>query len=186
MADNHAKRNQARVFFSVILTAIAIGFFLYQFQSGIDSTSASSNETSQNPEYDADESDWRSQIVAAWNSISSDEVYSFECEYPSRKPETLSITCADLGIAVFNIKWKVWEATGAYGLGTYSENDCDPSCAEGTRHDQPVSIHLKDLIFDGRRYYLNTAVITPLNPNQDSIGTLEWNLGEFYRSMSSP
>ena len=126
---------------------------------------------------------WMTTLVEGKESIAASDIYTFDCETIDRKPEVLTTVCADFGVAVWKIKWKTWDAAGAFGTGTYAENDCEPSCAEGKLHEQPVSIQLKDLVTDGKKYYFITAVINQLDPKQKSFGTLIWDIGEFYREM---
>jgi hypothetical protein len=88
-------------------------------------------------------------------------VYIFDCETVDRKVESLTIYCADFGIAVWKIKWSMWSANGAEGSGIFMANDCDPSCAEGGFLEVPVNVYLSDLTTDGKNYFLNTATIVP-------------------------
>jgi hypothetical protein len=63
--------------------------------------------------------------------------------YPtSIKPTSIVLACADDGIRVEDVSWTSWMATTANGAGTIWENDCTPSCADGTFHYYPASITL--------------------------------------------
>jgi hypothetical protein len=174
---------KARYFFSVLLTVVALGFFMVQYSNTSGPMNAGSSAREESPEPEPTYPAWMTSLVTASEDIPASSVYTFDCETIERKPESLTSTCADYGMAIFNIKWKIWGATGAFGTGTYSENQCKPNCAEGTRVETPVSIQLRDLLFDGKKYYLSRATITPLNPNQDLLSIQDWDLGDFYRDM---
>ena len=167
----------------MLLTIVALGFFMVQYSTTSGPMNAGAEVGEESPEPEPTYPAWMTKLVSADDGIASSNVYTFDCETVERKPEVLTTTCADFGIAVFNIKWKVWGATGAFGTGMYSVNQCEPSCAEGKRVETPVSIQLQDLLFDGRKYYLNRATITPLDPHQDLLTAQDWDLGDFYRSM---
>jgi hypothetical protein len=104
---------------------------------------------------------WMDQYVDPPSGIDPKDVYTFSCEIIQRKPTAFSTTCADFGIAIFEIKWSTWSAEGAKGSGVYSANDCKPSCAEGTRHEIPVYLWLTDATTDGNNYFLNTLRFVP-------------------------
>ena len=164
---------KVRLILFCLLSVFAIIFFISKYSS---TTNENSSPTRQVP-------DWMTTLVQAKETISPLDVYTFDCETIERKPQTLTTTCADFGIAIYGIKWKAWDATGALGIGSYSVNLCEPNCAEGKRVETPVSIQLKDLLFDGKKYYLNTAAISPLDPKQKILTAQEWDLGDFYRGM---
>lgn len=174
---------RARYFFSGLITLVAFFFFLAQFSSSSGPTDLSTGVAEESPSPEPSYPAWMTTIVEAKESIPSSDVFTFDCETIDRKPTTLTTTCADFGIAIFDIKWKAWGATGAFGVGTYSVNKCQPSCAEGKRVETPVSVQLQDLLFDGNKYFLNRASITPLDPKQDLLTAQDWDLGEFYRDM---
>lgn len=176
---------RARYVISVVLTFIALGFFMVQYSTTSGPMNPGPNAEELSPQPEATYPAWMTTLVSGSEAISPSDVYTFDCETVERKPEVLTTSCADFGIAVFNIKWKVWGATGAFGTGTYSVNQCEPSCAEGKRVETPVSIQLQDLLFDGKKYYLNRATITPLDPNQKLLTSQDWDLEDFYRSMWS-
>ena len=101
------------------------------------------------------------QVVDPPAGIKPSDVYTFSCELVLQKPTAFSTTCADFGTAIFEVKWSMWSAEGAKGTGVYSVNDCDPSCAEGTRHEVPVYLWLLDSTTDGKNFFLNTLRIVP-------------------------
>jgi hypothetical protein len=104
---------------------------------------------------------WMLDYVDPPAGVDPGDVYAFDCETLERKPESLTPYCADFGIAVWDIKWSMWSANGAEGVGEYWANNCDPSCAEGSYLKVPVNVYLSDLTTDGKSYFLNTATIVP-------------------------
>ena len=49
-------------------------------------------------------------------------IWTYDCEFPVQRPEQIMLTCADGGMVVTDIKWQSWDAKGATGTGTYSQN----------------------------------------------------------------
>ena len=93
-------------------------------------------------------------------------LYTFTCELSVKKPEELIRTCADAGMLVYDIRWITWSPFGASGTGIYSENLCEPSCAEGTRAEIPVKVSLDKLIQRKGKFYLVNLEVTPVNPDK--------------------
>jgi len=56
---------------------------------------------------------------------------------PVVAPSTFIIACGDGGIGVRGLRWTSWTPKLASGYGTFWENDCKPSCAEGHFHYYP-------------------------------------------------
>ncbi len=56
---------------------------------------------------------------------------------PVVTPSTFTIACGDGGIGVRGLHWTSWTPKLASGYGTFWENDCIPSCAEGHFHYYP-------------------------------------------------
>jgi hypothetical protein len=87
---------------------------------------------------------------------------------PVVEPAAYVITCADAGIRLKALRWTSWTPKLASGYGTFLENDCKPSCAEGHFHSYPslqvlwgsatVSGHPAD-----RRYTKLTVIFTGKN-----------------------
>ena len=147
---------------------------------------------------------WMDEIVDPPAGVSPAKVYTFECELLSRKPTTLTTTCADFGIAVQKIKWSKWSADGAEGSGEYVVNDCSPDCASGNLWTTPVKVFLSDLTTDGKSYFLNTLTFVPLSElsspgsyvakhglefngsaqiNGKEVAANSWDLSSFYREV---
>ena len=125
-------------------------------------------------------------FLPASDSISSAELWTYVCELEEQRPGTMTNTCADFGEVVHSIKWSTWAKGSATGTGIYSINDCDPDCADGTRHEAPVNVELKDLTHDGNKYFLNTFSFestsgAALPEGRASNGS--WDISEFYRMV---
>jgi hypothetical protein len=121
-------------------------------------------------------------------SLNPDQVLTWNCEIPEHKPESILITCADGGIYVEKIKWSTWSQEGATGLGVYSENLCEPNCAEGERVTAPVNLILSNLTVQNGKYYLRTLDITTSDGKDFPWGRaagFEWDVMEFSEMIDS-
>ena len=115
-----------------------------------------------------------------------DGIWTYDCEFPVQRPEQIMLTCADGGMIVTDIKWQSWDATGATGTGTYSQNMCDPSCAEGKRVDVPVIAYLSELFEYKGRNVLRTLDIKAVSGRELPNGTagFTWDVAEFAVKMN--
>jgi hypothetical protein len=114
--------------------------------------------------------------------INPTDVMTWDCEYPAYKPESIMLTCADGGWLVHKIKWKTWTTEAATGSGYFSENLCEPSCAEGKRVEAPVDISLSDLTPYKKKFYLRTLDIQTKDGRNfpwGRSGQLKWDVMEF-------
>jgi hypothetical protein len=50
------------------------------------------------------------------------------------RPRYILFACGDGAFYVRGMDWQSWHPFRALGHGTFHQNDCDPSCAEGTFH----------------------------------------------------
>ena len=115
-------------------------------------------------------------------TITPEQVLTWDCETAEHKPESITITCADGGIFVEKIQWSTWSKEGATGTGIYSENLCEPSCAEGKRVTAPVKLTLSNLIEYKGKIYLRTIDISTQNGKDFPWGRtsgIEWDVMEF-------
>lgn len=146
---------KARFFFPILF--LIAGLSLFYANNLEEEVVDTSTEVIEQNEYPA----WMDEVIDPPIGVDSKKVFTFVCELPTRKATMFTTTCADFGIAVFDIKWKVWGINGATGTGVFSANDCEPDCASGTRHEVPVHVWLTDVTTDGKNYYLNTLQIIP-------------------------
>ena len=93
-------------------------------------------------------------------NVKPEEVLTFDCEIPVHKPDYITLTCADGGIAVGEIKWQSWGVKEAIGTGVYVENNCQPDCASGKLIKTPVVLSLTNLIEYKSKFYLKDLAIT--------------------------
>ena len=133
----------------------------------------------------------KAEIQEAANPIPSlnpGQVLTWNCDIPVRKPESILITCADGGIYVEKIKWSTWSQESATGSGIFSENLCEPSCAEGKRVTAPVDLRLSNLTEQNGKYYLRTLDISTSDGKDFPWGradSFQWDVMEFAEMMDS-
>jgi hypothetical protein len=111
---------------------------------------------------------------------------TWDCETAEYKPESITITCADGGIFVEKIQWSTWSQEGAAGTGIFTENLCQPNCAEGKRVTAPVKLTLSNLAELKGKHYLRTLDIVTSDGKDFPWGRLDgfqWDVMEFIQSM---
>ncbi len=126
--------------------------------------------------------------VSIPTDLPASKVLTWNCEIPIRMPESILITCADGGIFVEKIKWSTWSQEGASGSGIFSENLCEPSCAEGKRVTAQVNLNLSNLAQLNGKYYLRTLDITTSDGKDFPWGRtdgFQWDVMEFVEMMGS-
>ncbi len=112
--------------------------------------------------------------------------WTYHCEIPVQRPEEIMLTCADGGMIVTDITWTTWTSKQALGTGIYSQNMCEPSCAEGTREDVPVTIKLSELFDYKGRNVLRTLDIQAVGGRELPNGgtNMTWDVAEFAVRMN--
>jgi hypothetical protein len=82
---------------------------------------------------------------------------------------------------VTDIKWQTWNTIEAIGSGTYSQNMCEPSCAEGQRIAVPVRLRLSELFEYKGRKVLKNLDIKAVSGRELPNGTarFSWDVAEF-------
>ncbi len=123
-----------------------------------------------------------SPTIAIPADLRDSDVLTWDCEIPVQKPDTITLTCADGGWLVYKIKWQTWTKEEATGTGYFSENLCDPSCAEGQRVEALVHVTLTELTPYKGKFYLRTLDIR--TPGEKDFpwgkgGVLGWDVMEF-------
>ena len=107
--------------------------------------------------------------------INPENVFTAECGYIDQKPEAVTLTCADGGISVQDIKWDIWRASGASGTGVHTVNQCDPDCVTGKWIEAPVEVRLSRLMTDGSKFYLTSFSAYSLDGKVLDMGwTFPW------------
>ena len=120
--------------------------------------------------------------------LPASKVLTWNCELEEHKPELIFFTCADGGLYVEKIKWNTWSKDGATGIGVFSENLCEPSCAEGQRVEAPVNLLLTNLTEQNGKFYLRTLDITTFDGKDFPWGRtngFEWDVMEFVDNMKN-
>ena len=112
--------------------------------------------------------------------------WTYDCEFPVQRPEEIMLTCADGGMIVTGITWQTWSSKQALGTGIYSQNMCDPNCAEGTRVDVPITIKLSELFDYKGRNVLKTLDIQAVGRRELPNGgtNMTWDVAEFAVRMN--
>ena len=119
-------------------------------------------------------------------TLTPEQVLTWDCETAEHKPKSITITCADGGIFVEKIQWSTWSKEGATGSGIYSENLCEPNCAEGARFTAAVKLTLSNLAELKGKHYLRTLDIVTSDGKDFPWGRLDgfqWDVMEFIQSM---
>lgn len=119
-------------------------------------------------------------------AVRPSQVFTWDCEYPEQRPKAITLTCADGGMYIDQIDWSRWDASGAWGTGTYNVNQCDPNCAEGTFQRIEANIRLSKLTeHQGKRFLRRLVIqsITGENLPPNSTNQLEWDVMEFGQQM---
>jgi hypothetical protein len=113
-------------------------------------------------------------------------IWTFNCELPVQQPEEIMLTCADGGMIVTDIKWQTWNTKEAIGSATYSQNMCEPSCAEGKRVEVPVRLRLSELFEYRGRKVLQNLDIKAVSGRELPNGTADftWDVAEFAVKMN--
>ena len=115
-------------------------------------------------------------------ATTSEQVLTWDCETAEYKPESITITCADGGVFVEKIQWVTWSQDGASGTGIYSENLCEPNCAEGKRVTAPVKLTLSNLTEYKGKFSLRTIDISTQYGKDfpwGRAGSFQWDVMEF-------
>jgi len=116
------------------------------------------------------------------SALTSEQILTWDCETTVHKPESITLTCADGGIYVEKIKWSTWSKDGATGIGIFSENLCEPNCAEGRRVNAAVNLTLSNLTEQNGKYYLRALDITTTDGKDFPWGKadgFQWDVMEF-------
>jgi hypothetical protein len=121
-----------------------------------------------------------------FKTLTPEKVLTWDCESFVYKPENITITCADGGIFVKKIRWSIWSKEGAMGIGIFSENLCEPNCAEGKRVTAPVNVRLSNLAEHKGKYYFRSLDISTPDGKDFPWGrarSFQWDVMEFMEKM---
>jgi len=120
-------------------------------------------------------------------NLPASNIWTYNCEIPVQLPESFLLTCGDGGWYVYNIKWQSWGQKEAKATAVYSENVCEPNCAEGYRVEAPVDLTISTSAKPGKKIYLTNLVMSASTEKNFKNGnrSLSWDLGEFAKFMDS-
>jgi len=121
------------------------------------------------------------------NKLPAGNIWTYNCEIPVQLPESFLLTCGDGGWYVYNIKWQSWGEKEAKATAVYSENVCEPNCAEGYRVEAPVDLTISTSAKPSKKIYLTNLVMSASTEKNFENGnrSLSWDLGEFAKMMES-
>ena len=174
-----------------IFGLVILGFIAWQIVGTSNETTSKTTNTSAEssaqptvePEPEASETieDPNPKKLPAGN------IWTYNCEIPVQLPESFYLTCADGGWYVYNIKWQSWGDKEAKATAMYSENVCEPNCAEGYRVEAPVTLTLTTFANPGKKIYLTNLDMRASTEKNFENGSraLTWDLGEFAKMMES-
>jgi len=84
------------------------------------------------------------------------------CGEISAKPTGLVLSCADANTALEMLKWSAWGKSTAKATGIFADNDCSPTCVEGTfnRYKANVTLSAPKTI-NGTKVFTKVRVVFP-------------------------
>jgi hypothetical protein len=178
---------------SVAISALVIlGLIGWQISGASNETASktsstdTSAESAANPTVEPEPEAYETLEDPNPKNLPAGNIWTYNCEIPVQLPESFYLTCADGGWYVYNIKWESWDKTQAKATAIYSENVCEPNCAEGYRVEAPVEINISTSAKPGKKIYLTDLVMTASTEQSFQGGdrTLTWDLGEFAKMMN--
>jgi hypothetical protein len=96
-----------------------------------------------------------------------------DCRHVEIRPVRIMFACADGGYYVNSLEWQRWQLFRAAGRGLFHQNDCLPSCAEGTFHARRGRITLRRRMWcpDANRFVFRHATVVYDRPLLGQAGT---------------
>jgi hypothetical protein len=80
-------------------------------------------------------------LNAKHSSLPPYQVFINDCGVgDSQQPMQITLTCADGGMYLDEIKWTTWTSKQARGSAIYNENTCKPECASGKMERVQVEV----------------------------------------------
>jgi hypothetical protein len=168
---------------------VILGFIAWQIVGTSNETTSkttnTSAESSANPTVEPEPEASETLEDPNPKKLPAGNIWTYNCEIPVQLPESFYLTCADGGWYVYNIKWQSWGENEAKATAMYSENVCEPNCAEGYRVEAPVTLTLTTFANPGKKIYLTNLVMKASTEKNFENGnrTLTWDLGEFAKMM---
>ena len=94
-------------------------------------------------------------------AASKPTLITHNCYRMKKMPGKIMFACADGGYYVDQLQWSSWGRQQASGRGVFHRNNCKPSCAGGTFHEQSGTIDVRRRKFcgDEKVYVFTRATI---------------------------
>jgi hypothetical protein len=80
-------------------------------------------------------------------SAASRTFVTYDCAHVKVEPRQILFACGDGAFYSDHLHWRTWHRLRAVGEGEFHQNDCRPSCAQGTFHERDAKI-----VLHGRKY----------------------------------
>ena len=95
-------------------------------------------------------------------------VYLLDCRGDRAKiePKVVVLACGDGGAIVERASWKQWGGAKATATATLAENNCDPSCYQGTFVTEPATMTVSSIVRRDGRYRYGHIRVVPHAPNR--------------------
>jgi hypothetical protein len=89
-----------------------------------------------------------------------------DCYHVKIKPRTIMFACGDGNYYVNDLQWQAWNRGHAIGEGVFHQNDCTPSCADGTFYQSRGELELSERLWceDIDRYVFRRAAVKYQEP----------------------
>jgi hypothetical protein len=91
---------------------------------------------------------------------STSPLVSADCFHGKVRPGRIVLACGDGNAVAEVLRWSRWSTSEARGVGTISQNDCDPACVSGTFRDYPATLILSEPVKTNVAEYLVRLTIT--------------------------
>jgi hypothetical protein len=87
------------------------------------------------------------------------------------KPMSVILACGDAGAIVEKAKWQHWGAPQATATAVLSENDCTPTCYQGSFVSEPAKVTVGSIRKRHGIYEYGHIRVVPLSPNRHHFKT---------------
>ena len=171
-----------------IISLLIVGIFAWQISSNDkDAQAQSKSSLTATPSPTVSEEPAEILEDPNPNALAARNIWTYNCEIPVQLPESIYLTCADGGWYIYKIKWASWDESEATASAYFSQNVCEPNCAEGYRVETPVTLTLLSFAKPGSKIFLTNLDMQAATDQNFENGdrTLTWDLGEFAKMMDS-
>jgi hypothetical protein len=105
-------------------------------------------------------------------------VYVLDCmgDHAKVKPTYVVLACADGGAVVAKATWTHWGAAAATARARLIENNCVPTCYQGTFVFEPARVTLRSIVRHQGRYEYSHIRVVPEAPNPHHFKTIAESL----------